>query len=88
MRRPSLPLVILGCIALAAFLTWIAVSSSFNRRGPPPDSRTPRSPVTIVTQALPPFHKLDVSGSADVTLVQGDSESVALPGEGRDDGIE
>jgi hypothetical protein len=86
MRRFSLPLVILGCIALAAFLTWIAVSSSFSRRGPPPDSRTPRAPVTIVTQALSPFHRLDVSGSADVTLVQGDSESVALPREARDDG--
>jgi hypothetical protein len=86
MRRLSLPLVILGCIALAALLTWIAVSSSFGRRAPPPDSRGPRAPVTIVTQPLAPFHKLDVSGSADVTLVQGDSESVALPGGARDDG--
>jgi hypothetical protein len=87
MRRLTLPLVILGCIALAAFLTWIAVSSSFGRRAPASDPRAPRPPVTTVTQALPSFHKLDVSGSADVTLVQGDRESVALPSGAREDGM-
>jgi len=75
MRRLTLPLVILGCIALAAFLTWIAVSSSFGRRPPP----AARAPVASVTQALPAFNRLDVSGTADVSLVQGDSENVALP---------
>jgi hypothetical protein len=76
MRRLSLPLVILGCIALAALLTWIAVSSSFGGRRPPPAAR---GPVATATQQLGPFTKVDVSGSADVSLVQGDSESVVLP---------
>ena len=86
MRRLTLPLVILGCIALAAFLTWIAVSSSFGRRVPAADARSARAPVETVTQALPPFRKLDISGSADVTLVQGDRESVTLPSVPRDEG--
>ena len=75
MRRLSLPLVILGCIALAALLAWIAVSSSFGRRPPP----AARAPVATTTQALPSFRNIDVSGTADVSLVQGDRESVAIP---------
>ena len=83
MRRLTLPLVILGCIALAALLTWIAVSSSFGRRPPP----AARAPVSVVTQPLAPFRKIDVSGSADVSLVQGDSENVALPAVPREQGV-
>jgi len=75
MRRLSLPLVIVGCIALAALLTWVAVSSSFGRRPPP----AARAPASAVTQPLAPFRNIDVSGTADVSLVQGDRESVALP---------
>jgi Putative auto-transporter adhesin, head GIN domain len=83
MRRLSLPLVIVGCIALAALLTWIAVSSSFGRRASP----AIRAPVATETHQLGPFTKIDVSGSADVSLVQGDAESIALPSGPRDQGI-
>ena len=82
MRRLTLPLVILGCIALAALLTWIAVSSSFGGRRPPPAAR---APVATTTQQLGPFTKIDVSGSADVSLVQGEAESIALPSGPRDE---
>jgi len=80
MRRLALPLVILGCIALAALLTWVAVSGSFGRR-PPPSGRAPEPPIS---QPLPPFRKIDVAGSADVSLVQADGESVALPAQSRE----
>lgn len=77
MRRFTLPLVIAGCVALAALLTWLAVShANFGRRAPPPSAAAREAPVV---QALPPFHRLDVSGTAEVELVQGDTESVALP---------
>lgn len=79
MRRLSLPLVILGCIALAALLAWIAVSGSFGRR----PAQAPRAPEATVAQALPAFRKIDVAGSAEVTLVQGDQERVTLPAEPR-----
>ena len=82
MRRFTLPLVILGCIALAALLTWVAVSGSFGRRQAPPPATTAPAERTI-SQPLPPFRKIEVSGSADITLVQGDAESVALPAEPR-----
>jgi hypothetical protein len=80
MRRLTLPLVILGSIALAAFLAWVAVSSSFGRRAAPPAA----APVRTVTQPLPPFTRIDVSGTADVSLVQGDAESIVLPEASRD----
>ncbi|MFO1312173.1 MAG: head GIN domain-containing protein [Burkholderiales bacterium] len=82
MRRLTLPLLILGCIALAALLTWVAVSGSFGRRPAAPAAAGTPAERTI-SQPLPPFRKIEVSGSADVTLVQGDAESVALPAEQR-----
>jgi hypothetical protein len=86
MRRFTLPLLILGCIALAALLTWVAVSGSFGRRqAPAPAATTPAE--RTISQPLPPFRKIDVSGSADITLVQGDAESVALPAEPRAKGV-
>ena len=77
MRRFALPLVIAGCVALAAFLTWLAVSHvSFGRRVPPAPATAREAPVV---RALPPFHRLDLSGSAEIELVQSDAESVSLP---------
>ena len=83
MRRLSLPLVILACIALAALLTWVAVSGSFGRRAPP----AARVPEMAVPHPLPPFRKIDVAGSADVSLVQGEVESVSLPAQPREQGL-
>ena len=77
MRRFTLPLVIAGCIALAALLTWIALSSAnFGTR--PPRAEISGGRDAPVTQAVPPFRRIDVSGAAEVMLVQGAGESVAL----------
>jgi hypothetical protein len=75
MRRFSLPLVILGCIALAALLTWLAVSSGTFKRGKG-DSAGSRE--AAVTQTLQPFNRIEVAGAAEIVLVQGDTHSVAI----------
>src|SRR3954471_24362842 len=80
MRRYTLPLVIVGCIALAALLTWIALSTATFGKNRGRGDAAPRD--AAVTQALPTFNRLDVSGTAEVTLVQGNDESVALPAAG------
>jgi len=75
MRRYTLPLVIVACVALAALLTWVALSTAtFGKKRS--DNATREA---AVTQALPAFNRLDVSGTAEVTLVQGNDESVSLP---------
>jgi len=77
MRRYTLPLVIVGCIALAALLTWIALSTAtFGKNRGRGENATREA---TVTQALPAFNRLEVAGTAEVTLVQGNDESVALP---------
>lgn len=75
MRRLTLPIVILGCIAVAALLTWLVVSkATFGGSSPRVEAAAVGPP-----QALPSFRHLDVSGTAEVVLVQGAAESVALP---------
>jgi hypothetical protein len=86
MRRFTLPLVILGCIALAALLTWGALSTATFGGRPPRAEATAGRP-EVVTQALPAFARLDVSGSAEVVLVQGREESVVLPAASRKSGF-
>ncbi|MBK9117190.1 MAG: DUF2807 domain-containing protein [Betaproteobacteria bacterium] len=82
MRRFSLPLVIAACVALAALLTWLVLSSAnFGDRGPRPEAGITSGAPT--DRALPPFQRLDVSGMADVVLVQGAAESVAIADGGR-----
>ncbi|MFO1317760.1 MAG: head GIN domain-containing protein [Burkholderiales bacterium] len=82
MRRYSLPLVVVASIVLAALLTWLVVSSAnFGGRGPRPEAGPARSEAAV--RALPPFTRLDVSGTADVVLVQGAAESVAVAAGGR-----
>lgn len=82
MRRFSLVLVVLACVAVAALLTWLALSSaSFGGHAPrssPSTERTDAPP-----RALPPFTRLEVSGGAEVLLVQGASESVAFATDAR-----
>lgn len=73
MRRFSLLLLILACAAVAASLAWLVLSRmTFGQRADAP----------VFTLAPPqmvePFHRIDVSGSATVQLVQGERESVAL----------
>src|SRR5207344_600961 len=83
MRRFSLPLVILGSVAIAALLAWLALSmASFGDRRPRPESPATRAE-SVAAQTRPPFKRLDVSGTAEVTLVQGTAESVAISSPGR-----
>jgi hypothetical protein len=78
MNRFTLPLVILASVALAALLAWLALSTaSFGDRRPRADKPANRAE-SVVTQTLPPFKRLDVSGTAEITLVQGTAESVAI----------
>jgi hypothetical protein len=73
MRRFTLPLVIAGCIALAALLTWLALSTAtFGRRVTADGAVASGPPVTV---PLPPFRRIDVSGTAEVVLVQGETEA-------------
>jgi hypothetical protein len=60
MRRFSLALVILLAIAIALGLTWAVLGGGSSRRD---EARSE-------TSALAPFKRLQVSGSADVKLVQ------------------
>lgn len=80
MRHFTLPLVIAGSILLAALLTWIALSNA--TFAPRVDARGSRAAATPVTEALPPFTRLDVTGTAHVVLVQGDRESVTYAASG------
>jgi hypothetical protein len=77
MRRLTLPLVILGCIALAAILAWLVVSSAgFGGRA----ARSEAAPSeTGAPRVVPSFTRIEIAGNAEVTLVQGNDESVALP---------
>lgn len=79
MGRVTLPIVIVGCVVLAALLTWLVVSSA-NFGGHPSraETRSERQDMAA-PQALPPFRRLDVSGTAEVQLVQGAAESITLP---------
>jgi hypothetical protein len=78
MRRFTLLFIILGSVALAALLTYLAVSSArFGGRSQ--RAETAAASGERVTRPLPPFTRIDVTGTAEVTLVQGSAESVTLP---------
>jgi hypothetical protein len=79
MRRFTLPIVIVGCVALAALLTWLALSSASFGDRPTRHEPQNRGAAPAVTEALPAFRRIDVSGTAEVLLVQGAAESVSLP---------
>ncbi|MFO1323222.1 MAG: head GIN domain-containing protein [Burkholderiales bacterium] len=85
MRRFTLPIVIVASILVAALLTWIALSSAnFGNRTPRAES--PGGRETMVADSLPSFRRIEVSGSADVTLVQGETESVSFGAASRKQG--
>ena len=71
MNRLVLPLVILLAIAAAVAAAWYYLDRSFRGAG------AARGGETVSEQrALSPFTRLSVGGLADITLVQGDTESV------------
>ena len=73
MRRFSLPLVILGSIVIAAILTWVAISAGASKARDEMRERATAS-TSMVTE---PFRHIDISGQAEVSLVQGALESVS-----------
>jgi Putative auto-transporter adhesin, head GIN domain len=86
MRRFTLPIVIVASILVAGLLTWIALSSAtFGNRMP--RAEFPGGRETMVADPLPPFRRIEVSGSAEVTLVQGDKESVSVGAASRKQGV-
>jgi len=71
MKRLALPLVVLLAIAAAVAAAWFYLDRSFRGAG-----AVRGGEMTSEQQVLPPFTRLEVSGVADITLVQGTAESV------------
>jgi len=69
MQRVIPILLILLAIAVAASLAWLYLASSF------PGAR---GEITAEKRALPPFTRIVIEGLAEVTLVQGDADSVTV----------
>ena len=67
MPRTTLPLLIVAAVLLSALLAWWTLSRGIGGE-----------PVTETAQheSLPPFHQVEIGGSAEVTLLQSDSESI------------
>jgi len=80
MRRFTLPLVILGSVALAALLTWLMLSTMTIGGRPPRAGSSDAGNRAAVTHTVAPFRKIEVSGTARVVLVQGNAESVTIGG--------
>ena len=68
MRRFALPLVILATVVVAAALAWYTLTRAGGGG----------SEMTTEVRAVAPFHRLEINGRADVTLVEGGSESVTV----------
>ena len=67
MPRTTLPLLIVAAVLLSALLAWWTLSHGIG--GEPSSERAEH-------RSLPPFHQLEIGGSADVALLQSDSESI------------
>lgn len=70
MRRFALPLLIVGAIAVAAVLAWLTLTRGGVARG--------GTEMTTEVRVVDPFNRLEIDGHAQVTLVQGDGETVAV----------
>lgn len=69
MPRSSLPLLILGAVVVSAVLAWWTLSRGL---GTEPGGRSDQR------ESLPPFHRVEIGGSAEVTLLQSDGESIEV----------
>src|SRR4030095_14720170 len=72
MRRATLPLLILGCIVVAAALAWWTLNRGAGGVGGAGGA------VVTENRAVPPFRKLEVTGNVDVTLVPSAREEVVV----------
>lgn len=66
MPRSTLPWLILACVAVSAALAWWTLTRSMRAE----------APQLLEHRDLAPFHEVEVGGSAAVTLVQADRESL------------
>src|SRR5205823_542395 len=69
MRRLALPILILATVIVAAALAWFTLTHVAGGGG---------TDMTTEIRAVNPFHRLEISGRADVSLVEGPSESVTI----------
>jgi hypothetical protein len=69
MRRVLLPLLIAGALAVGGIIAWTLLSHLGHRSAD--------EEVATVTQDLAPFSRIEIDGSAEVTLVQGAREAIA-----------
>jgi hypothetical protein len=67
MSRFTLPLLILAAVLVAALCAWWTLSRGI---GIEPGAQAARH------EPLPPFHRIELGGSAEVTLVQSNAESI------------
>jgi hypothetical protein len=70
MRRFALPILILATVVVAVALAWFTLMHVAGSGG--------GAAVTTEVRVVNPFHRLEISGRADVTLVEGSSESVTI----------
>jgi hypothetical protein len=75
MRRLALPILILATVIVAAALAWFTLTHVAGGGG--------GTDMTTEVRAVNPFHRLEISGRADVTLVEGPSESVTIDASAR-----
>jgi hypothetical protein len=73
MKRLALPLVVLLAIAAAVAAAWFYLDRNFRGAGAARGGE-----LTSEQLALPPFTRLEISGVADIALVQGATEGVTL----------
>jgi hypothetical protein len=75
MSKTLIAIAVLLAVALAAAAAWWVLT-----RAP---AHTPQAPAVAEAQRLPPFREIVLEGGADVVLVQGDSERIAIDAPGR-----
>jgi hypothetical protein len=73
MPRSSLPWLIAATVLVSAALAWWTLT-----RG-----AAGTRPVVSEHRALAPFHEIEIGGAAEITLLQGDSESIDVQAPGR-----
>ena len=74
MRRSALPIQIVACTVVAAILAWLVTQRLFHG----PGAEETSGPVTSELRTPGTFTKLDISGRADIELVQGPRHEVAV----------
>jgi hypothetical protein len=79
MKRLVLPLILLLAVAAAVAAAWHVLNRGFAHGGPGMRG----GEIATEQRALPPFSKLAVDGLAEVTLVQGTTDSVTLEAPGK-----